>query len=131
MGLEEAAGSSSPEAGGAENYRLRKLLATSTAGVRYSSARTVGPWERVTCSRAPYERPMPIRRVWIDEGCIACDLCEDLCPEVFEVPAGRTSLVRKKYARHLGRADVQENVREAADSCPVEVIKFEDHEPSS
>ena len=75
---------------------------------------------------------MPIRRVWIDEGCIACDLCEDLCPEVFEVPAGRTSLVRKKYERHLGRADIQENVREAADNCPVEVIKIdEDKELSS
>ena len=29
-----------------------------------------------------------IRKVWVDEGCISCNLCQDLVSEVFEVPAG-------------------------------------------
>ncbi|MEM7309466.1 MAG: ferredoxin [Planctomycetota bacterium] len=68
---------------------------------------------------------MTIRRVWIEEGCISCNLCEDLAPEVFEVPPGSESKTRKKYERHLKSADVQEKVQEAADSCPVEVIQVE------
>ena len=24
-------------------------------------------------------------KVWIDEGCIGCGLCEEICPEVFQV----------------------------------------------
>ena len=31
---------------------------------------------------------MAIRKVWIEDACISCNLCEDLVPEVFEVPAG-------------------------------------------
>ncbi len=27
---------------------------------------------------------MVINRVWIDEGCTACDLYEEICPEVFK-----------------------------------------------
>lgn len=68
---------------------------------------------------------MTIRRVWIEEGCISCNLCEDLAPEVFEVPAGSESKLRKKYERQLGDSEVQEKVQEAADSCPVEVIQVE------
>ena len=66
---------------------------------------------------------MDIRRVWIEEGCISCNLCEDLAPEVFEVPAGSESKLRKRYERELKSPDVQEKVREAEESCPVEVIK--------
>ncbi len=69
---------------------------------------------------------MTIRRVWIVEGCIACNLCEDLVPEVFEVPAGETSRVRKGHEKHLkGDREMDERIGEAADSCPVEVIKLE------
>ena len=71
---------------------------------------------------------MTIRRVWIVEGCISCNLCEDLVPEVFEVPAGETSRVRKGYEKHLkGGPQMDERVQEAVDSCPVEVIKAERH----
>jgi len=68
---------------------------------------------------------MVIRRVWIEEGCISCNLCEDLAPLVFEVPAGGESQTRKRYERELQKSEVQEQVQEAADSCPVEVIKVE------
>ena len=68
---------------------------------------------------------MTIRKVWIVEGCISCNLCQDLVPEVFAVPAGSTSQVRKGYERLLADAPMQERVQEAIDSCPVEVIHAE------
>jgi ferredoxin len=64
---------------------------------------------------------MPIKRVWIEPGCIRCNLSEDTCPEVFHVlDDGAT--VRPG-------ADLVKNealIRRAADTCPVEVIKFEE-----
>lgn len=70
---------------------------------------------------------MSIKRVWIVEGCISCNLCEDLCPEVFEVPAGETSQTTKGHQRYLtGDADMDDKIREAVESCPVEVIEIEE-----
>lgn len=70
---------------------------------------------------------MSIKRVWIVDGCIACNLCEDLCPEVFEVPAGDTSRVTKGHAKYLtGDEDMDDKIREAVESCPVEVIEMEE-----
>ena len=45
---------------------------------------------------------MPIRKVWIVEGCISCNLCQDLVPEVFEVPPGSTSHVKKGFEKLYG-----------------------------
>lgn len=71
---------------------------------------------------------MTIRRVWIVEGCISCNLCEDLVPEIFEVPAGDTSRLRKGHEKYLkGDPVMEERIREAVDSCPVEVIKADQH----
>jgi ferredoxin len=69
---------------------------------------------------------MTIRRVWVEEGCISCNLCQDLVPEVFEVPPGSTSRPRKGHEKHLrGDASMEERIQEAVDSCPVEVIRAE------
>jgi ferredoxin len=68
---------------------------------------------------------MSIRRVWIEEGCISCNLCEDLAPEVFEVPAGGTCRVKKGYEKHLSDPEQLEAIQEATDSCPVEVIQLD------
>jgi ferredoxin len=68
---------------------------------------------------------MAIRRIWIEEGCISCNLCEDLVSEVFHVPAGETCRTRKGYERLLGDPDLEERVDEAIESCPVEVIQAE------
>jgi ferredoxin len=69
---------------------------------------------------------MVIRKVWVVEGCISCTLCQDLAPEVFEVPAGDTSRPRKGHEKLLaGDSTLQERVQEAVDSCPVEVIEAE------
>lgn len=70
---------------------------------------------------------MAIKRVWIEEGCISCNLCEDLCPEVFEVPAGSECRTTKHHQKHLtGDPETDEKIREAAESCPVEVIRLEE-----
>ena len=69
---------------------------------------------------------MGIKRVWIEEGCISCNLCEDLCPDVFEVPVGGECRTTKNYQRHLGAGETDEKVREAVECCPVEVIQMED-----
>ena len=75
---------------------------------------------------------MAIRKVWIEEACISCNLCEDLVPEVFEVPAGETSRPRRGHEQHLsGNPVMDDRIREAAESCPVEVIQLEeDGEPA-
>lgn len=70
---------------------------------------------------------MAIRKVWIEEGCISCNLCEDLVPEVFEVPGGDTCRPTKKHKKFLvGDPAMDERIHEAVDSCPVEVIQIEE-----
>lgn len=65
----------------------------------------------------------PIRRVWIEEGCISCKVCEDLAPQVFQVDGDNTCIVRPEAARHF-EAMVDE-IEQAAKDCPVEVIKLD------
>lgn len=62
---------------------------------------------------------MTVKRVWIEEGCTACGLCEDICPEVFVVEDEATVIEGVNYS------DYTDEIEEAAESCPVEVIKFE------
>jgi len=64
-----------------------------------------------------------VARLWIEEGCISCNLCEDLAPEVFAVPAGETSRVKPGAEKFFEALFAR--IKEAADSCPVEVIKTE------
>ncbi len=62
---------------------------------------------------------MSVSKVWIIEGCISCGLCQDICPEVFIVED--VAVIREG-------ADFNSNesqLKEAAESCPVEVIKYE------
>jgi ferredoxin len=59
-----------------------------------------------------------LSKVWIEEGCIVCDACETISPEVFEVVDGGC-LVRTGAPLENGL-----NIQEAAEACPVEIIKF-------
>jgi ferredoxin len=59
-----------------------------------------------------------ISKVWIEPGCIVCNACEDIYPEVFEVKAD-TCIVRPTPPLDDGL-----RIQEAAEACPVEVIKF-------
>ena len=64
---------------------------------------------------------MAIKRVWIEEGCISCGMSEDNCPEVFKVKdVGATVIEGANYS------GLEEKIKYAAESCPAEVIKYEE-----
>jgi len=54
--------------------------------------------------------------VTIEEGCIACGACESICPAVFSVED-------VAVANQGSVAGNEDGVKEAADSCPLGVIK--------
>lgn len=61
-----------------------------------------------------------MKKVYIVPGCISCGTCEQICPDVFEV---------KGIAEVKPNADLENNaelIKEAADICPVNVIKYEE-----
>lgn len=63
-----------------------------------------------------------VSNVRIAPGCISCGTCEAICPAVFQV---------KGIAEVKPNPDLETNadlVREAADICPVSVIKVEESE---
>ena len=59
-----------------------------------------------------------VTKVWIEPGCIVCDACEGIFPEVFEV-TDTTCLIRPGAPLNDGL-----KIQDAAEACPVEVIKF-------
>ena len=61
---------------------------------------------------------MAITKVWIEEDCTACGLCEEICPEVFILKDIATVIDGANFAVN------EEKIKEAAESCPVEVIKY-------
>ena len=64
---------------------------------------------------------MAITRVWIEEGCISCGLSEGNCPEVLKVKdEGATVIEGVDYP------GLEEKIKIAAESCPVEVIKYDE-----
>jgi len=63
---------------------------------------------------------MAITKLWIDEGCIACNACEEVAPDIFEVDDECTVKMGVDLAQN------EDLIREAADSCPVDVILFEE-----
>jgi ferredoxin len=60
----------------------------------------------------------PIAKVWIEPGCIVCNACEDIYKDVFEVLAD-TCIIRPNAPLDDGL-----RIQEAAEACPVEVIKY-------
>jgi ferredoxin len=61
---------------------------------------------------------MTISKVWIEDGCTSCGLCEEICPEVFKVEDVATVI------KGVNLADYEDKIKEAAESCPVEVIRY-------
>jgi len=51
------------------------------------------------------------------EGCIACELCPDICPEVFHMRDGKAEAYVDKVPE-----EVENKAIEAQESCPVSVI---------
>ena len=79
-----------------------------------------------------------VAKVWIDEDCITCDACQDICPEVFEVTDDSSMILASVrtdgvFDRNVGGspltaglgAELGDIIIEAAEACPVEVIKYE------
>ncbi len=62
---------------------------------------------------------MTIKKVWIEEGCTSCGLCEDICPEVFVVKD------IAEVIEGVNFNDFENGIIEAAENCPAEVIKYE------
>jgi ferredoxin len=62
---------------------------------------------------------MSISGVIIEDGCISCEMCEQICPEVFEMQ--EIAVVKP----NVDYNEFEAKVREAADSCPVTVITVE------
>jgi ferredoxin len=52
------------------------------------------------------------------ESCSAFGLCEDICPEVFKMKDLATVI------EVVNVADYEGKIKEAAESCPMEVIKY-------
>jgi len=64
---------------------------------------------------------MAIKRVTIDEDtCTACGLCEDTCPEVFEVD----DVAKVKEGADF--KTYEDEIKEAAEDCPVEAINYDE-----
>jgi ferredoxin len=64
---------------------------------------------------------MALKKVWVDEdACTGCGLCEDTCPDVFEVDD--TASVKDDS----DLAGYEDEIKEAAEDCPTEAIHFEE-----
>ncbi|MCD6406846.1 ferredoxin [Candidatus Aerophobetes bacterium] len=64
---------------------------------------------------------MSIKKVWIDEdACTGCGLCEDTCPDVFEV----NDVAAVKEDADFN--EFEEEIKEAAEDCPSEAIHYEE-----
>lgn len=57
--------------------------------------------------------------VKILEGCIACGLCESICPDVFTV-------LETSVADNSKVPSNEDECREASEACPVSVIQIEE-----
>lgn len=65
---------------------------------------------------------MKISKVWLDESsdeCTSCGLCASIAPAVFDVP-DKMVVLPVDFNLHV------EEIKEAADSCPTSVIKYEE-----
>ncbi|MHB8110962.1 MAG: ferredoxin [Syntrophorhabdaceae bacterium] len=60
-----------------------------------------------------------MKKVWVDDSCVACEACVEICPEVFELEGELATIIQG--------ADLSLNAKiiEAAESCPVEAIHYE------
>ena len=66
-------------------------------------------------------KPMStVTKVWIDEGCITCDACENIVPEVFSVQDDTCVIVDG-----VNPSEWADDIIEAAEGCPVDVIMYE------
>ena len=59
-------------------------------------------------------------KVRIEDTCVACELCVDTCPQVFEMDPDLAKVIVDEVP-----AELEGVVRQAADECPVDAIIVE------
>ena len=59
-------------------------------------------------------------KVRIEDTCVACGLCIDVCPDVFEMGSDIAQVLTEQVP-----AEHESDVQQAADDCPVEAIIVE------
>jgi len=65
---------------------------------------------------------MSTRRAVVDpDTCIGCGVCEEICPELFELSDDDKATVKLDEVP----AELEDACREAAEQCPVEAISIE------
>jgi ferredoxin len=60
-----------------------------------------------------------VKTVSVDDACIACGTCVEICPEVFELEGDIASV---KTGADLS---LEDKIVEAAEACPVDAIHYE------
>ena len=58
----------------------------------------------------------------VTEECIACNLCVETCPEVFELGDADIASVKVNTVP----PELEDKVKQAADDCPTEAIVIQD-----
>jgi len=61
---------------------------------------------------------MAITKVWIEEGCSASGHCSAICPEVFLLKDIAVVIEGADFSKYEGF------IKEAAENCPTDVIKY-------
>jgi ferredoxin len=61
-----------------------------------------------------------MQKIWIEDGCTSCGLCESSCPDVFELGSDKAEI---KAGADL--AANEDCIKDAAANCPMDVIRFE------
>ncbi|NMA91828.1 MAG: ferredoxin [Firmicutes bacterium] len=59
--------------------------------------------------------------VRVNDECSACGICEDICPEVFELGDEKAEVKMNPVPE-----EYHDQVREAAEECPSEAIEIEE-----
>ena len=67
------------------------------------------------------ETLVAITKVWIEQGCVSCGNSEGNCPGVFKLKDGMATVLE-----NVNYSGLEEKIIDAAESCPVEVIKYEE-----
>jgi ferredoxin len=60
-----------------------------------------------------------MKKVLIDDTCVGCGTCVEICPEVFELE-GELATIKQGADLSLDK-----KIIEAAEACPVEAISYE------